>query len=484
MRQFLIIVAMVIGNPAWMALAAIVHIPGDYPTFADAFPHAADGDTILVAPGTYEEHLSYLPNNLILSEAGPLNTKISGTIYASYSSVKLDGFTISGYKADRLAMVDFINTSGFVRNCIFSIDAAQVPETEPWRCLSLFDYLTDIEVSHCVFENKHFHQNGSGIYMLSLDSTQIHHCLFLDCNATACGGGIDIYQSVACSIQNNIFINNSAPFGSAIYYLGLWDGEIYNNIFINNSTSEENGCTVYETDRFDSSTDLSYNCFWNNIGGDYNSGEFLNDIGNITEDPLFLDIANRNFHLGDCSPCIDSGHPDSDFSNEPEPNGSRINMGIFGNTSEATSWGENYPTRTPTCTPEPTPSPSPTPYSCADTGVSIEIPHTSIAGGDTFYCTVHVCNQTGIPLIKFPLFVLLEIQNEYFFAPSFNQEFDHYLAAYPEFSAGETMVTVLEPFQWPEDAGSFDGARFIGALTDPGMNQIIGQSDSVEFGWH
>jgi parallel beta-helix repeat protein len=35
------------------------------------------------------------------------------------------------------------------------------------------------------------------------------------------------------------------------------------------------------------------------------------------------------------SPCIDAGDPADDYSNEPEPNGHRINQGNYGNTSEA-----------------------------------------------------------------------------------------------------------------------------------------------------
>ena len=35
------------------------------------------------------------------------------------------------------------------------------------------------------------------------------------------------------------------------------------------------------------------------------------------------------------SPCIDAGDPASDYSNEPTPNGNRINIGAFGNTTNA-----------------------------------------------------------------------------------------------------------------------------------------------------
>jgi hypothetical protein len=37
----------------------------------------------------------------------------------------------------------------------------------------------------------------------------------------------------------------------------------------------------------------------------------------------------------DASPCINAGNPASDYANEPEPNGNRINLGVFGNTFQA-----------------------------------------------------------------------------------------------------------------------------------------------------
>ena len=35
------------------------------------------------------------------------------------------------------------------------------------------------------------------------------------------------------------------------------------------------------------------------------------------------------------SPCLDGGYISSDFSNEPSPNGGRVNIGVYGNTTEA-----------------------------------------------------------------------------------------------------------------------------------------------------
>ena len=44
----------------------------------------------------------------------------------------------------------------------------------------------------------------------------------------------------------------------------------------------------------------------------------------------------EDLHLRACSPAIDAGDLASDISNEPQPNGERINMGAYGNTADAT----------------------------------------------------------------------------------------------------------------------------------------------------
>ena len=63
-----------------------------------------------------------------------------------------------------------------------------------------------------------------------------------------------------------------------------------------------------------------------------------NDGGdNLEEDPLFVDAGAGDLHLDPDSPCIDTGDTYSDYGNEPDPNGCRIKMGAYGNTTEATS---------------------------------------------------------------------------------------------------------------------------------------------------
>lgn len=96
---------------------------------------------------------------------------------------------------------------------------------------------------------------------------------------------------------------------------------------------------------------VSYTNFWNGFAR-------IAGTGNIAVDPLFADETNGDYHLKSkegrwngtawvtdnlTSPCINAGNPDDDYSKEPSPNGDRINMGTYGNTSEASKGSENAP---------------------------------------------------------------------------------------------------------------------------------------------
>jgi len=108
----------------------------------------------------------------------------------------------------------------------------------------------------------------------------------------------------------------------------------------------------------DSEPDISNTILWDNSEGDlfgcrasYSCVERGGE-GNITDDPLFVDPDNGDYHIRSergrywpehdiwvldkvTSPCVDRGDPDTDTLNEPMPNGGRINIGACGGTTEA-----------------------------------------------------------------------------------------------------------------------------------------------------
>ncbi|MDY6930665.1 MAG: Ig-like domain-containing protein [Halobacteriota archaeon] len=177
--------------------------------------------------------------------------------------------------------------------------------------------------------------------------------------------GITIMDGHDNPIHNNIFVGNSAWEGEAIVIQksgGLntkhlnYNNTIYNNVFYentgnvttstvgdcpkiyNNIIVKNNGIVSYGIDSYN----LTYNDIWENTGGDVGGG-----FGTISIDPEFVDPENGDFHLRTSSPCIDAGDPLDDYSNEPEDNGDRINMGAYGNTIYASKSGSSPGDTTP-----------------------------------------------------------------------------------------------------------------------------------------
>ncbi len=186
--------------------------------------------------------------------------------------------------------------------------------------------------------------------------------------------GIRYHEANDCIFRNNIICNNKGyGFHMADRFEEVRTGKIINNVFYKNSKGG-----LYNPKDFEQNitvknnmivmnggwgieggfTIISYNDIWGN-----DSGSCLNatlDTGNISIDPLFADPENWDFHLkseyGRWDPvqkqwvydsvtslCIDAGDPTDDYSNEPEPNGDRVNIGAYGNTSEASkSFGEEF----------------------------------------------------------------------------------------------------------------------------------------------
>lgn len=165
-------------------------------------------------------------------------------------------------------------------------------------------------------------------------------------------------------------------------------------------------------------------------------------------------------------------------------------------TSSATSTASPTPTRTstatrtstPTATLTPTPtgvsSPTSTPTSgtCTETGVAVWMPSNLFRGGDPCECRATVCNAGGAVISGYPLFVILDVYQTYFFAPSFG-EFDNYIEQYPSFASGETVVQVLPSFVWPSGVSAAGGIKWYAALTNPQITELYGTLGTWTFGW-
>ncbi len=160
-------------------------------------------------------------------------------------------------------------------------------------------------------------------------------------NGTARGGGI---YAPGATITNNTVANNQtiASFGYGYVHTVGHDPNY-------DGTAILEGAGIYA----DNDSIITNTIVWANspdqlsgqdcnkvIYSDIGDGNCIDSIGNISMEPSFVDPNNPDpnycdYHLQSNSPCIDIGDPNSDYGNEPQPNGNIINMGAYGNTIEA-----------------------------------------------------------------------------------------------------------------------------------------------------
>ena len=114
------------------------------------------------------------------------------------------------------------------------------------------------------------------------------------------------------------------------------------------------------------------------------------------------------------------------------------------------------------------------------TGVSITMPAAHYRPGDPCFCTLTINNAGAEPLIDHPLFLILDAYGDLFFGPTFTDDVAWY--AYP-WPVGSTQIEAIPAFVWPDTGTSASGILWYAALTDPAVTQIIGDWDSLGFGW-
>ncbi len=157
---------------------------------------------------------------------------------------------------------------------------------------------------------------GGGIEIYGANGVTIDHCLITDNTATD-GGGIYITNANNATIENCTIADNRA--GGGIKAVNYSTATVINSIVYFNINGQIMGSGIT----------VSYTCVEGGYAG----------TGNIDTDPLFVNhppTPPRDYHLLYDSPCVNAGDTESEFGNEPAPNGCRIDIGAYGNTSEAT----------------------------------------------------------------------------------------------------------------------------------------------------
>ena len=361
------------------SFADIIHVPGDQPTIQAAINIAEDDDIVLVDDGIYVENINFYGKVITVGSlyltTGDINhitqTIIDGSANGSVVTFNNDeetgsvliGFTITNGNAESGGGIYISEDSEPTLNNLYVFGNTATDGGG----LYFLNSEPDI-INLKVYGNTAFN-NGGGIF-ISEESEPNLIMTVIENNSAVNGGGIYLCDD---SALNSIYVRISANIalnGGGIYCDGI--GEDMGHIIINENTATMHGGGLYF---LDSETDvINLTVFGNtatNGGGIYSDISnpvltdciFWNDtpqeivgpveasysdiqggwpgIGNLEIIPNFT--PSSNFHLDpfntagdDKNPLIDAGDPDSDYDEEPEPNGSRINMGAYGNTEMAT----------------------------------------------------------------------------------------------------------------------------------------------------
>lgn len=310
-----------------------------FATIQDGIDAATNGDTVIVAPGTYVENVRFNGKNLILRSTDPLdaaavgNTVIDGNQAGSvvtfsgteHETCVLSGFTIrngtglhdSGVKGSTsVGLGDAPRTHATIRNNVITGNST-------WWHGGGITWCGGTIENNTIIANSAISQYSGGGGIAWCNGT-IQDNVIVGNSATgqySWGGGLAWCDAV---IRNNVIAGNTANYLGG----GLWGcgGAIHNNTIVGNAAGAGGGlsscmssvmnCIIWgntapSAAQLHDSVAPIHSCMQGWTGG----GE-----GNISEDPKFVDLdggddapltyADNDYHLAPDSPCIDAGNPD------------------------------------------------------------------------------------------------------------------------------------------------------------------------------
>jgi len=317
--------------------------------------------------------LAMVTDNVI---TGNLASGNGGGICSSGSSPTISGNTFALNGADYSGggvHYSYLPAPALVANNIFTVNTAKTEGGGACVGDPTLSESPTVTISGNVFTGNTSSSRGGGLYchvpVIVTNSVFSSNRALNDRNSGV-GGGIYVHLPLQpkqpCSFTNCVISDNSADKGGGV----CADGFISSTTFLSNCILWRNDASI-GAEVWLSSPKIASIRYCDVAGGAERCyppvGTGIDwQAGNIDADPLFADPEHGDYHLKSIggrwdpaanagaggwvidavhSPCIDAGDPASPFSNEPAPNGGRANIGVYGNTAQA-SKSYTGPTRT------------------------------------------------------------------------------------------------------------------------------------------
>jgi len=317
----------------------VIHVPGDQPTIQAGIDDAINGDTILVAPGTYFENINFNGKNIVVASHYVLDkelTFINSTIIdgsqAQYadtascirivsgedSTAVLQGFTIKQGSGTHWVDPQFPNWTWHSGGGIFIFESSPTIKN---------NYIIDNHVDDNTGVDG---ASGGGILTYGGNPVVINN--IINNNTALYGAGVVVDYS-GCVFKNNIVAQNSGGQdygGGGFWTIGNGDEPIIieNNTIVDNESELKGGAMYLWSTQLTARNNILWNntqatggqiylregasaeITWSDVEGGFD-GE-----GNIEQPPQFADT---NFILLPSSPCADAGNPDVQYNDPEDP---------------------------------------------------------------------------------------------------------------------------------------------------------------------
>jgi len=234
--------------------ANVLNVPGTYSTIQAAIDASANGDTVMVAPGTYFENIDFKGKLITVQSAqGPTVTTIDGSNLAPVvnfstnetAAAAIQGFTLQhgnataafGYEG---AGVHINGASPTVAGNVITANTS-CADGVGISVAFASPTIRDNTITGNSKQSGCSGQNGGGIYVRGAASAQIIHNSITN-NTTDFGGGISLFAAGTPTLFNNTISNNNAGYyGGGIYMVNQSDAAIVQNVITGNSSASTGG---------------------------------------------------------------------------------------------------------------------------------------------------------------------------------------------------------------------------------------------------
>ena len=298
---------------------------------------ASDGNRVLVAAGTYVEHISYSGKSISITgedrEITIIDADTSGRAFYfegfDQNTIAFSGFTITNGESYHGAGI-YINNSIGIDLFDLIVNENNATGSGAGGGIHIHDSMGELHNVH--IENNEAY-SGGGIYMGNSDIILDHVNVLNNNGRNRCGGtgfGSDQFDESTTEWTNSVFIGNTGLYQGSAMCMG--DSVIISNLTITQNTTYNSALTGVGnwtivnsiisdnlvSANVEADAEINFgtgtlNMSYTNLSGEINAfnlseeSELILGEGNIDLDPIFCDPDNGDFHLAENSPSAGSG---------------------------------------------------------------------------------------------------------------------------------------------------------------------------------